>query len=171
MSATPRTMRVVSVPSAPRFRRVVTVHPRPFGTISLFLVATGILGLTSLCYLWQAGQATSAALQIPRLNADLLGANNLTAQLKTQIDQRTSFDVVTQLAMTTYGMKNPTDPSLALPLAVTGPAVMRIIPVAVAVAVPVHRAGVPASVRIPATDAAVTAWWQDAWVALYKLLR
>lgn len=165
MSATPRTMRVVSVPSAPRFRRVTSVRPRPFGTISLFLAATGILGLTSLCYLWQAGQATSAALQIPRLNAELTSANNLTAQLQGQIDQQTSYGVVTQLARTKYGMIMPSDPSQVLPLTVQGPTVTRV------VVVPTHAHAAPASVRLPATDAAVTAWWQDAWVALYKLLR
>jgi hypothetical protein len=41
-----------------------------------------------------------------------------------------------------------------------------------------HRVVVPASphvatatTRVAATDAAVTSWWQQAWVALYKLLQ
>ncbi len=167
MSATPRTMRVVSLPSATRFRRVVTVRSRPFGTISLFLAATAILGLTSLCYLWQAGQATDAALKIPALNAAYQNANNLNATLKAEIYYRTSYNVVTQIARTKYGMIAPSDPSLALPISVRGGAATRVVP-APATA-PRHTA--PASVRLPATDAAVTSWWQDAWVALYKLLR
>ena len=36
MSVTPRTLRAVTLPAAPRLRRT----PRPFGTISLFLAAT-----------------------------------------------------------------------------------------------------------------------------------
>lgn len=166
MSATPRTMRVVSLPSATRFRRVVTVRSRPFGTISLFLAATAILGLTSLCYLWQAGQATDAALKIPSLNGAYQSANNLNAQLKAEIYNRTSFNVVTQIAKTKYGMTMPSDPSLALPISVRGGTVTRV------VAAPIHaHTAPPASVRLPATDAAVTSWWQDAWVALYRLLR
>ena len=59
----PKVTVTVTMPAAPRLRRTT----RPFGTISLFLAATGILGLTSLCYLWQAGQATAAAMHIQTL--------------------------------------------------------------------------------------------------------
>ena len=92
MSVTPRTLRAVTMPAAPRLRRT----PRPFGTISLFLAATGILGLTSLCYLWQAGQATAAAMRIQTLSAQLQSAQNQWLQLEAQVARLKSDATVMQ---------------------------------------------------------------------------
>ena len=161
MSVTPRTLRAVTMPAAPRLRRT----PRPFGTISLFLAATGILGLTSLCYLWQAGQATAAAMHIQALTSQLQSAENQRLQLESQVAQLTSSATVMQEASTTYSMSMPADPSTVHQIDLPGPMVTKV----VAVPAPVRSAGV--RLGVGATDAAVTSWWQEAWVALYKLLR
>jgi cell division protein FtsL len=161
MSVTPRTLRAVTMPAAPRLRRT----PRPFGTISLFLAATGILGLTSLCYLWQAGQATAAAMRIQTLTSQRQSAQNQWLQLESQVAQLKSYATVMQVASTKYGMSMPADPSTVHQIDVPGPVVTKV----VAVPVPVRSAGV--RLGVGATDAAVTSWWQEAWVVLYKLLR
>jgi cell division protein FtsB len=161
MSVTPRTLRAVTLPTAPRLRRT----PRPFGTISLFLAATGLLGLTSLCYLWQAGQATAAAMRIQALTAQLQGAENQRLQLESQVAQLTSEATVMQVAATKYGMSMPADPSTVHQLDVPGPMVTKV----VAVPAPVRRSGV--RLGVGTTDVVVTSWWQEGWVALYKLLR
>ena len=161
MSVTPRTLRAVTMPAAPRLRRT----PRPFGTISLFLAATGILGLTSLCYLWQAGQATAAAMRIQTLSAQLQSAQNQWLQLESQVARLKSEATVMQVATTTYGMSMPADPSTVHQIDVPGPVVTKV----VAVPAPVRSAEV--RLGVGTTDVAVTSWWQEAWVALYKLLR
>jgi cell division protein FtsB len=161
MSVTPRTLRAVTLPTAPRLRRT----PRPFGTISLFLAATGLLGLTSLCYLWQAGQATAAAMRIQALTAQLQGAENQRLQLESQVAHLTSGATVMQVAATKYGMSMPADPSTVHQIDVPGPVVTKV----VAVPAPVRSSGV--RLGVGTTDVMVTAWWQEAWVALYKLLR
>jgi cell division protein FtsB len=160
MSVTPRTLRAVTLPAAPRLRRT----PRPFGTISLFLAATGILGLTSLCYLWQAGQATAAAMRIQALTSQLQSAENQRLQLESQVAQLTSDATVMQVAATTYGMSMPADPSTVHQIDVPGPVVTKV----VAVPAPVRSSGV--RLGVGATDVVVTSWWQEAWVALSKLL-
>ena len=160
MSATPRTLRAVTMPAAPRLRRT----PRPFGTISLFLAATGLLGLTSLCYLWQAGQATAAAMRIQALTSQLQGAENQRLQLESQVAQLTSDATVMQVAATKYGMSMPADPSTVHQIDVPGPVVTKVVAVA-----PVRSSGV--RLGVGTTDVVVTSWWQEAWVVLHKLLR
>jgi hypothetical protein len=179
MSVTPRTLRAVTMPAAPRLRRA----PRPFGTISLFLAATGILGLTSLCYLWQAGQATAAAMHIQALTSQLQSTQTQWLQLQSQVAQLRSAATVLEVATTTYGMSMPADPSTVHQINVPGPVVTKV------VAVPVPWPGgrrkaeggrgtlsasasrlPPSTLAVGATDGAVTSWWQEAWVALYKLL-
>lgn len=169
MTATPRTVRPVAMPPSrfvgaqSRLRRISGVNTRPFGAISLFLAATGILGLTSLGYLTQSGQATAAALHIPELTQQLQIAQNRTAQLKSQIDQVTSSGTIMQAAKK-YGMVLPSDPSSIAQVTVPAPAVTRIVVVPTA---PTHPV---AHVRLSTTNVAVTSWWQDMWVALYNVM-
>src|SRR5436189_3620844 len=127
MSVTPRTLRAVTMPAAPRLRR----DPRPFGTISLFLAATGILGLTSLCYLWQAGQATAAAMHIQTLTSQLQSTQNQWLQLQSQVAQVKSDATVMEVATTTYGMSLPADPSTVHQIDVPGPVVTKVVAVPV----------------------------------------
>lgn len=165
MSATPRTIRAVAMPAAPRIRRVVGVHARPFGTITLFLIATTILGITSLLYVWEAGQRTAAGMVIQQRQALLQNAYNAQQDLINQINKLTSTDTVLQVATTRYHMHMPADPSTVDVMTIPQPSITRIIPMTA----PARPAGV--SLRVTATDAAVTSWWQDAWALLYRLLR
>lgn len=166
MSATLRPMTTVALPSAaPRIRRVTRVHARPFGAISLFLAATGILGLTSLCYVWESGQATRAALNIQARQAQLWTLENQTAALRSRIANLTSDGAVMQAARTQYGMTMPPDTSSTQQIVVPGPVITTY------VADPVAPRVATVNAHLSTTDAAVTSWWQQAWVALYTLLR
>lgn len=167
MSATPRTMRTVTVPTAPRLRRVVGVGSRPLGPVTLFLVATAILGVTSLTYVWQAGQRTAAGMNIQALDSQLQNAMNTQRYLVTQIERLTSTDAVLQAASSKYHMRMPADPSTVETIVVPGPVVT--VPKIVPAPAPAHAART--NVRVATTDAAVTSWWQDAWIVLYRLLR
>ena len=165
MSAAPRTMRAVSIPSNTRLRRVANAGVRPVGTISVFLAATAILGLTSLGYLWQSGQALKAGVRVHMMEEQLQGLDNTTKQLQSQIASLQSYGIIIQSAYTKYGMRN-VDPSIVHAVRVPAIAITRI------VAVPAPAAH-PATthLRLAGSDAAVTSWWQDAWVVLYGLLR
>lgn len=166
MSASPRIMRAVVVPTAPRLRRVAGVNTRPFGKFTLFLAATCILGLTSLGYVWQAGQRTKAELDMNDLSAQLNTLQNTTNALQTTINRLTSPPAVYQAA-TKYGMQMPSDNSTIQTIVVPGRTITKYVTIAAA---PVTRhAATP--VRLTTTDAAVTSWWQDAWIVAYKLLR
>jgi hypothetical protein len=155
-------MRAVSVPVAPRWRRASQLSVRPFGTITLFLASTCILGITSVGYVWQAGQRIAADYTLRQLNSQLLAAQNTTAQLQTKVEQLQSQAV--QAANTTYGMRSVADYSSVPIIQVPGPVVVKYVPVTV----PAPATHV--SVRMQTTDSAVTSWWQQAWVSLYKLL-
>lgn len=165
MSASPRIMRAVVVPTAPRLRRVAGVNTRPFGKFTLFLAATCILGLTSLCYVWQAGQRTKAELDMNDLSAQLSTLQNANNALQTTINRLTSPLAVYQAAIK-YGMQTPSDNSTIQTIVVPGRTITRYVTIAAA---PVTHQAAP--VRLTTTNAAVTSWWQDAWIVVYQLLR
>lgn len=166
MSASPRIMRAVVVPAAPRLRRVTGVNTRPFGKFTLFLAATCILGLTSLCYVWQAGQRTKAELDMNDLSAQLNTLQNANNSLQTSINRLTSPLAIYQAAIK-YGMQTPSDNSTIQTIMVPGRTITKYVTVAAAPA----TSPAATSVRLTTTDAAVTSWWQDAWIVVYKLLR
>ena len=166
MSASPRIMRAVVVPTAPRLRRVTGVNTRPFGKFTLCLAATGILGLTSRGDGWRAGQRTKAELDMNDLSAQLNTLQNTTNALQTTINRLTSPPAIYQAAIK-YGMQMPSDNSTIQMIVVPGRTITKYVTIAAA---PVtHQAATP--VRLTTTDAAVTSWWQDAWIVVYKLLR
>lgn len=165
MSASPRIMRAVVVPTAPRLRRVTGVNTRPFGKFTLFLAATCILGLTSLCYVWQASQRTKAELDMNGLSAQLNTLQNANNALQTTINRLTSPPAIYQAAIK-YGMQMPSDNSTIQTIVVPGRTITKYVTIAAA---PVTHQAAP--VRLATTDAAVTSWWQDAWIVVYKLLR
>ncbi len=162
MSASPRTMRAVGLPAAPSWRRASQFRVRPFGTITLFLASTCILGITSLGYVWQAGQRIAADYTLRQLNSQLLAAQNTTASLQTTVEQLQSQ--AEQTAYTTYGMRSPADYSSVPVIRVAGPVIVKYVPVTVS------SPATNMSVRVQTTDTAVTSWWKQVWVSLYKLL-
>jgi hypothetical protein len=155
-------MRAISISAAPRWRQASQLSVRPFGTITLFLASTCILGITSLGYVWQAGQRIAADYTLRQLNSQLLAAQNTTAQLQTKIEQLQSQAV--QAANTTYGMRSVADYSSVPVIRIAGPLVVKYVPVTVS------SPATHVSVHIQTTDTAVTSWWQHVWVSLYKLL-
>lgn len=161
MTATPRIVRTVALPSAPRLRHVAGVNARPLGKISLFLAATCILGLTALCYVWQVGQATKTAKDIQGLTLSLERARNTEVDLEEKVMALQRYSAVSTAARM-YGMV-PIDPSKENIIHVPGPVttVYR-----VSYAAPRASATI---VHLPTTDATMTAWWQGLWSALYHV--
>jgi hypothetical protein len=104
-------------------------------------------------------------MRIQSLTSQLQSAQNQWLQLESQVARLKSDATVMQVATMKYGMSMPADPSTVHQINVPGPVVTKV----VAVPVPVRSAGV--RLGVGATDAAVTSWWQEAWVVLYKLLR
>lgn len=169
MTATPRTVRPVALPSPhfvgarSRLRRVAGVNARPFGAISLVLAATGILGLTSIGYLTQPAGATKAALSIPFLQQQFVNAQNQRALLESQIQQLQSYGVIMQAAKK-YGMVMPSNPETIPHVTIPGPVITRVV---VLRAAPVHAV---TRLRLSTTNVAVASWWQDMWTALYNVM-
>ncbi len=161
MTATPRIIRTVAVPSAPRLRRVVGVNSRSVGRVSIFIAATCILGLTALCYLWQQSQAVRTAIHMPELSAEYNTAQNQQSELQGTINHLTSAGVVIAEAQK-YGMIwNPSLTSVSMP----GETPTRTIIVHVPA-----RAAATARVHLSTSNAAVASWWGDVWVTLYHIV-
>jgi cell division protein FtsL len=165
MSATPRTIRSITVPAAPRFRRVAGVNTRRFGPITMFLIATAILGVTSLCFVWQAGVRTAAGMNIQDLQSRLAVAQNTQYELQSQIAGLTSNDTILSAAATRFHMRAPDSQTVVYPVVVPGPVITKV----VVVRTPPTRP--TTAVRLPTTDAAVASWWQNAWAFFSRLLR
>src|SRR5262245_28124195 len=147
MSASPRAMRAVGVPAAPRWRRASQLSVRPFGTITLFLASTCILGVTSLGYVWQAGQRIAADYTLRQLNSQLRSAQDTTARLQAKVEQLQSQ--AAQTANATYGMRSVADYSSVPVIRVAGPLVVKYVPVTVS------SPATHVSVRLQTTDTAV----------------
>ncbi len=162
MSAAPRTMRTVTMPTAPRFRRVSRLSAQQFAPFTLFMIATALLGVTSLCYVWQVGQSTTATMMYNANTIVLNNALNDTNALQQKIDHLKSPGVIMQAAKR-YGMYMP-NAAYVTYIYVRKPDVIKY------VYVPASARPAPTSVRVAATSASVASWWQDAWVALYRLV-
>lgn len=174
MTATPRAVssapRIITArtprPVAPRnlrLRQLSGVNVRPFGTISLFIYATLILGATSLLYLWQNAQTMEMSLNIPRLQLQYIYAQNQYQDLKQQEAVLTSPARVMDLATRKYGLVR-VDPSTARVVTVPQPAKVRV------VVVPDKPRQPSASVRLSSTGTTIGSWWQDAWSLLYSVM-
>jgi len=162
MTATPRIVRTIALPAAPRLRRVAGVNTRPLGKISLFLAATCVFGLTSLCYLWQTSQAVTTSYQIRDLNQQLAAARNTETELENSITSQQTYSAVYEAARK-LGMV-PVDPSTAHFITAPGPVTVKYV-VSYTPARPAARA-----VHVPTTNATMTSWWQGLWSALYHLM-
>ena len=164
MTATPRIVRTIALPSAPRLRRVAGVNTRPLGKISLFLAATCILGATALCYVWQTSKAYETSYQIRRLALQLDTAKNTEADLEDQVGKLQTYSVVYTSART-YGMV-PVDPSTEHIIPVPGPVTTTY--------VVSNGTGAPRAtatgVHLSTTNATMTSWWQGLWAALYHVM-
>jgi len=164
MTATPRIVRTVVLPSAPRLRRVTGVNTRPLGKISLVLAATCVLGLTALGYVAQTGQAVQTSYEIQKnLNPRLAVALNTQTALLNQIRKRQTYSAIYDSALK-LGLTMP-DPSTAHFIPAPGPVTIKYV-ISYAPPRPAVR-----SVHVATTNAAMTSWWQGLWSALYHVTR
>ncbi len=162
MTVTPRTIHARAITSTPRQRRVTGVTTRPFGTVSLFLAATAILGATSLLFLWQTGQATTTAFNIQALSRQLTDDQNEGAFLESQAYGEKSSVQIMPVAIKAYGMSlHNGDPQRTIDVPVQAT-------IQTANALPASISGTTASasVRLSTTNATMTPWWQGLWDAL-----
>ena len=172
MTATPRTVRAITstgrLQRVARVARVAQVTTRPVGTISLFLVATAVLGLTSLFFLWQSGQATTTAYRIDALNTRLLSLESDRAQLQSEIYQMPAK--VLQTATTKYGMSvvnSNVQRSIDVP---APPPAQALAQTALSSGLGVARPqDASVAVRLDTTNTTPGTWWQALWSGLAGL--
>jgi hypothetical protein len=134
---------------------------RQAGPVVLFIVAVLIAGMTCILYLWQQSQIVATRQDLSNLNRTLVGLQQQRDNLLAQVQSLQSVThVVAQAGR--YGMTQG-DPRLFKRLSVSSaphtPTVAQANP------------GRKTTVLLPATNAAITSWWQDAWDGLYSLLQ
>ncbi len=161
MTATPRIVRPIALPSAPRLRRVAGVNTRPLGKISLVFAATCVLGLTALCYVWQTSKAYETSYKIGQLTMKLETARNEENNLLEQIQLLQTYGSVSSAARA-YGMV-PVDPSKENVITVPGTDTTTYV-----VSYGAPRASAH-GVHLSTTNATMTSWWQGLWSALYHV--
>jgi cell division protein FtsL len=132
------------------------------GPVVLFIGAVLIAGMTCILYLWQQSQIVAGQQQILQLTAQLTQLRQQHSDLVAQEESLGSVTNVIEHAQR-YGMTQSTSTSttyLTLPLpAPTAPMVAQ------------NTGGAQSPVILPATNAAITSWWQNAWDSLYSLLQ
>ncbi len=132
------------------------------GQVVLFIIAVLIAGMTSILYLWQQSRIVAANQDITQLNSVLVQRLQQRDDLLAQVQRLQAVTHVVAEA-TKYGMIQA-DSRQFKQLTVTTTDIRT---TAVAQLSPSQR---PA-VALPATNAAITYWWQDAWDGLYSLLQ
>jgi hypothetical protein len=130
--------------------------------VVLFIAAVLIAGMTCILYLWQQSQIVAGQQDILVLNSQL---TLLTQQRDDLLAQEQNLRSVTNVVAhaVQYGMVQSSSATSKY-LALT--------PASVPSNLVAQRTG-PAQqpVILPATNAAITSWWQDAWAGLYNLLQ
>ncbi len=133
----------------------------PASQVVIFIAAVLIAGMTSVLYLWQQSKIVSADQDITNLNAQLVTKQQEYQDLNAQVINQQAITHVVSMAIK-LGMVQG-DPRQFKQLTITAAGQAP----AVADLAPNQR---PA-VALPATNAAITYWWQDAWDGLYSLLQ
>jgi hypothetical protein len=147
--------------SAPSVSAAVDQPRQPAGAVVLFIGAVLIAGLTCVLYLWQQSQIVANQQDIRQLDAQY---TVMLAQVNDLQSQRNQLASVTNIVAqaTRLGMVQG-DPRSFKQLTVQdsggNPLVAR------------NEAPQPSTVVLPATNAAITSWWQDAWDGLFNLLQ
>lgn len=144
-----------SVPSSPPDGAPFTAGP-----VVLFIAAVLIAGMTCILYLWQQSRIVAGQQDILALNQQLTQLTQQKNYLVAQEDSLRSVPNIvahaaqygmTQSASTHYMQLKASAPPPPLVAQATGnqqPAVI-----------------------LPATNAAITSWWETAWDSLYNLLQ
>jgi cell division protein FtsL len=131
------------------------------GPVVLFIAATLIAGMTCILYLWQQSQILATKQDLTDLNRNLVVLQQQRDNLLAQVQGLQSVVHVIARA-DKYGMTQG-DPRQFKRLTVSAsprvPTVAQVSP---------DR---QTTVLLPATNAAITSWWQGAWDGLYSLLQ
>jgi hypothetical protein len=134
---------------------------QPAGPVVLFIATVLIAGMTCILYLWQQSQIVSAKQDILSANATytaLLAEQN---DLIAQKNNLTSVTHVVAQAVKLGMVVGSASQFKQLSVQATSPGG----PVAQ------NQAPSQSSVVLPATNAAITSWWQDAWDGLFNMLQ
>jgi uncharacterized protein HemX len=147
--------------NAPAYPPAEELLRQPAGPGVLFIAAVLLAGLTCVLYLWQQGRIVTTQQDIRAADATYTA---MLAQENDLVAQVNSLRSVTHIVAeaTKLGMVQG-DPRLFKQLTVQTHYPSGL--VAQNVASP------PPSVVLPATNAAITSWWQDAWDGLFNLLQ
>ena len=133
----------------------------PSSQVVLFIAAVLVAGMTSVLYLWQQSRIVSANQDISNLNAQLITEMQQRDDLLSQVNRLQAVTHVVSMA-NKLGMVQADPRQFKLLTISTANQ-----PPAVAALSPYQQ---PAVV-LPATNAAITYWWQDAWDGLFSLLQ
>lgn len=130
------------------------------GPVVLFIGAVLIAGMTCILYLWQQSRIVAGQQDILQLTAQLTQLTQQKNYLLAQEDGLRSVPNVVAHAVQ-YGMTQP--PSAHY---------MQLTVMARPTPLVAQASGdqQPATI-LPATNAAITSWWQGAWDSLYNLLQ
>lgn len=131
------------------------------GPVVLFIAAVLIAGMTCVLYLWQQSRIVAGQQDIITLSSQL---NQLTQQRDDLLAQEENLRSVTNVVSHAlqYGMTQANSTNnryLALVAPAPSPLVAQTTPSRQQMEI------------LPATNAAVSGWWQDAWDSLYKILQ
>ncbi|HWE64501.1 MAG TPA: hypothetical protein VHB98_22530 [Chloroflexota bacterium] len=130
------------------------------GPVILFIGAVLIAGMTCILYLWQQSQIVAGQQEILQLSGQLTQLSQQRNDLVAQEENLRSVTNVVAHAVQ-YGMTQ-SNSTHYMKLTAPAPAVPMV----------AQNTGDPqSSVILPATNAAVTSWWQDAWSSFYSVLQ
>ncbi|HEY8283719.1 MAG TPA: hypothetical protein VIJ28_04975 [Chloroflexota bacterium] len=144
-----------------------TVHTQPdqaqtpSGQVILFIAAVLVAGMTCVLYLWQQSRIVAANQDITNLNAQLITQEQQRDDLLAQVNRLQAVTHVVSMA-NKLGMvqANPLQfKRLTINMSGQTPAVASLSP------------NLQSAVVLPATNAAITYWWQDAWDGMFSLLQ
>jgi hypothetical protein len=134
---------------------------RQAGPVVLFIIAVLIAGMTCILYLWQQSQIVAGRQEISNLTATLTVKQQERDDLLAQVQARQSVTNVVAQA-NRDGMVQG-DPRQFTQITVPAPTRQSTVAMASQPKQP--------NVDLPATNAAITSWWQGAWDGLYSLLQ
>ena len=152
-----RARRDLSAPVQP----TTAATQRSAGPVVLFIVAVLIAGMTCILYLWQQSQIVAGRQEINSLNTVLTAKLQQRDDLLAQVQALQSVTHVVAQA-NRDGMVQA-DPRQFTQIVVPLPSRSSAIAMASQPKQP--------TVDLPATNAAVTSWWQGAWDSLYNMLQ
>ena len=139
----------------------MTATHRPAGPVVLFIVAVLIAGMTCILYLWQQSQIVAGRQEINSLNVVLTAKLQQRDDLLAQVQALQSVTHV--VAQANHAGMVQADPRQFTQIRVSVPSQSGAVAMASQPKQP--------TVDLPATNAAVTSWWQGAWDSLYSMLQ